>query len=68
MEKEIILGIGVDLMEDNKIKNNTKRLIDLVKSRKTPIVVYEHGSLKYSSRKSSSSGFPSESYSENDYE
>jgi len=55
-------------MEKNKLNNTTKKLINLVKARKTQVVIYEHGSLKNSSRRSSSGGFTSESYSEDFYE
>lgn len=55
-------------MEKNKLNNATKKLIHLVKARKTQVVIYEHGSLKNSSRKSSSGSFITESYSEDFYE
>jgi hypothetical protein len=56
-------------MKKNKNKkiNITKKLTVLVKTRKTPIVVYEQGSIKNVYRKSSSSSFVNDSYSQNSY-
>lgn len=42
-------------MEKSKNVNITKKLQNLVKRRKTQVVVYEQGSLKYTSHSSSGS-------------
>lgn len=47
-------------MEKNKSEDVTKKLRNLVKNQKTPIVVFEKGSIK---KKSSNSSDSSESYS-----
>ena len=51
-------------MEKNKTKNATKKLQNLVKERKTPIVVTKQGSIK---RRSNSSGESVESYCYTNY-
>ena len=50
-------------MGKNKTNDMTKKLQNLVKVRKTPIVVTKQGSIKYKSRNSSSSSIESYSYS-----
>jgi len=54
-----------EFMEKSKLKNNaTKKLQDLVKVRKTPVVVTKQGSLR---KKSNSNGESVESYCNSDY-
>ena len=57
---EIIVGVK---MGKNKTIDMTKKLQNLVKVRKTPIVVTKQGSIKNKSKNSSSSSIESYSYS-----
>jgi hypothetical protein len=50
-------------MGKSKTIDMTKKLQNLVKVRKTPIVVTKQGSIKYKSRNSKSSSIESYSYS-----
>lgn len=54
-------------MERNKKIDMTKKLKDLVKNRKTPIVIIKQGTVRVRSRSSSSESLESYSYS-SDYE
>jgi hypothetical protein len=54
-------------MEKKKKIDITKRLNKLVKARITPVVTYEHGSYRYTPRKSSGGNFTSDGYSESIY-
>jgi len=54
-------------MERNKKNDMTKKLKNLVKNRKTPIVIIKQGTVKVRSRSSSNEGLESYSYS-SDYE
>ena len=51
-------------MEKNKLNGTTKKLQDLIKVRKTPVVVTKQGSVKYKSRNSGSTSVESYCYSE----
>ena len=50
-------------MERNKKIDMTKKLKDLVKNRKTPIVIIKQGSVRVRSRSSSSESLENYSYS-----
>ena len=50
-------------MERNKKIDMTKKLKDLVKNRKTPIVITKQGSIRIRSRNSSSESLENYSYS-----
>ena len=52
-------------MERNKKIDMTKKLKDLVKNRKTPIVIIKQGSVRVRSRSSSSESLENYSYSSN---
>ena len=52
-------------MERNKKIDMTKKLKDLVKNRKTPIVIIKQGTVRVHSRSSSSESLESYSYSSN---
>ena len=54
-------------MERNKKIDMTKKLKDLVKNRKTPIVIIKQGTVRIRSRSSSSESLENYSYS-SDYE
>jgi len=58
----MIIMVGVK-MGKNKTIDMTKKLQNLVKVRKTPIVVTKQGSIKYKTRNSNSSSIESYSYS-----
>ena len=50
-------------MKNDKINDISKKLQNLVKDRKTPIVVYKQGTTKRRSPTASSGGFGSDGYS-----
>jgi hypothetical protein len=52
-------------MERNKKIDMTKKLKDLVKNRKTPIVIIKQGTVRVRSRSSSGESLESYSYSSN---
>ena len=60
---------GRKKMKNDKLSKNTKKLQTLVKTRKTSVVVYEHGKLKRTSKTLGSGGsYSGDGYSYYDYE
>lgn len=50
-------------MKNNKLNKNTKKLQDLVKARKTSVVVYKQGTLKRTSAIAGDKSYGTEGYS-----